>query len=298
VIEALRKKAKELLQSGELDVVIGYAEGSDPSRTTPLFVRKPEEVEKLVFDGRCINSLPLFLNKRHEFDRKGWQRTGIVAKGCDIRAITQLIAENQLQRQQVYIFGMPCDGVVARPERWDGSLNDGNRASKCSQCDVRVPTTADFYPDGELPEADHSAPYQVSAPQVISLAAMERDARFEFWNEDFERCFKCYACREVCPHCSCNICITDRTQPNWVDQAPHKKGVFAWHMTRALHLAGRCTGCGECTRACPVDIQVDAFNQRLKEVLQQSFGYKSGYSEQEKPPLITFQVDDQEDFIL
>jgi len=68
-------------------------------------------------------------------------------------------------------------------------------------------------------------------------------------------------------------------------------------MTRAMHLVGRCTGCGECTRACPVDIQVDAFNQHMKDVIQGSFDYKSGYSEEEKPPLITFKVDDREDFI-
>ena len=297
MIEELRNKAKELLESGELDVVIGYAEGSDPTRTTPIFVRNPEDVNKLVVDGRCINSLPLFLNKRHEFPRKGWKKTGIIGKGCDIRAITQLIAENQLHRDEVYIFGFPCDGVVSHPSKWDGSLNEANIASKCSNCDVKIPTDADFYPGGTLPDADRSGPYEITAPQVLNLIGMERSDRFAFWRDSFDRCLKCYACREVCPHCSCNICITDRTQPNWLDQAAHKKGVFAWHMTRAMHLVGRCTGCGECTRACPVDIQVDAFNQHMKDVIQGSFDYKSGYSEEEKPPLITFKVDDREDFI-
>ncbi len=160
MIREIRKKAKELLEYGELDVVIGYGEGSDPSRTTPVFIRNPEDVEKLIFDARCINSLPLYLNKRHEFPRKGWQKTGIVGKGCDIRAITQLIAENQLTREEIYIFGVPCDGVVSHPENWDGSLNEGNCAGKCAACDVKIPADADFYAAGELPQVDRSEPYQ------------------------------------------------------------------------------------------------------------------------------------------
>lgn len=296
MIEAIRTQARNLLENKEVDVIIGYAEGSDSTRTTPVFIRKPEEVSRLIFDPRCINSLPLYLNKRHEYPQKGWKRTGIIAKGCDIRAITQLIAENQLTREEVYIIGVPCDGVVSHFSKWDGRLHDGNQATKCAECDVHTPTDCDFFP-GERPEVDRSAPYKVSAPQVLNLLGLNTDKRFDYWRQEFDRCFKCYACREVCPHCSCNICITDRTQPNWVDQAAHTKGVFAWHITRAMHLVGRCTGCGECTRACPMDIQVDLFNQRLKDVVQESFGYKSGYSQDEKPPLITYKTDDSEDFI-
>jgi ferredoxin len=296
MIEEIRNKVRHLLENGEVDVVIGYAEGSDPSRTTPIFVRNPEDAERLVYDARCVNSLPLYLNKRHEFPRKGWKKTGIIGKGCDIRAITQLISENQLKREEVYIISAPCEGVVAHPEKWDGELREDNTATKCSNCDVKIPVDTDFFV-GDKPEMDRSAPYQPTAPQVANLMSLSMDDRFEFWREDFDRCFKCYACREVCPHCSCNICITDRTTPSWIDPAAHKKGVFAWHMTRAMHLVGRCTGCGECTRACPMDIQVDLFNQRMKEVIQDHYEYKSGYSMEVKPPLITYKVDDREDFI-
>lgn len=296
MIEEIRNQARHLLENGEVDVVIGYAEGSDPTRTTPIFVRKVEDVDKLIYDARCINSLPLFLNKRHEFPRKGWKKTGIIGKGCDIRAITQLIAENQLKRDEVYIISAPCEGVVSHPEKWDGKLHDGNLATKCTDCDVKIPLDTDFFPV-DKPEVDRTAPYQVTAPQVANLMSLKMDERFAFWREDFDRCFKCYACREVCPHCSCNICITDRTTPSWIDPAAHKRGVFSWHMTRAMHLVGRCTGCGECTRACPMGIQVDLFNQRMKDVIQDHYEYKAGYSMEVKPPLITYKVDDREDFI-
>ncbi len=296
MIKAIRTQAYNLLETKEVDVVIGYGETSDPTRTTPIFIRNPDDVKHLVFDPRCINSLPIYLNKRHEYQSKGWKRVAIVGKGCDIRAITQLIAENQLKREDVYILGVSCDGVVSHFSKWDGSLRDENRATKCSQCDVHIPNDCDFFP-GERPEVDRSKPYKISAPQVLNLLDLQTDKRFDFWKQEFDRCFKCYACRELCPHCSCNICITDRTMPSWLDQAPHTKGVFAWHLTRALHLVGRCTGCGECTRGCPMDIQVDLFNQRMKDVVQSSFDYKSGYSETEKPPLIIYKTDDKENFI-
>jgi len=28
--------------------------------------------------------------------------------------------------------------------------------------------------------------------------------------------------------------------PAWIESSPHSRGNFAWRLTRALHLAGRC----------------------------------------------------------
>ena len=42
MIDTIRTQARNLLETKEVDVVIGYGEGSDPTRTTPVFIRKPE----------------------------------------------------------------------------------------------------------------------------------------------------------------------------------------------------------------------------------------------------------------
>ena len=50
MIEALRKKAEELLRSKTVDVVYGYGEGSVPERTRPVFITKPEDANKLTWE--------------------------------------------------------------------------------------------------------------------------------------------------------------------------------------------------------------------------------------------------------
>ncbi|MBK9968974.1 MAG: 4Fe-4S dicluster domain-containing protein [Holophagales bacterium] len=66
--------------------------------------------------------------------------------------------------------------------------------------------------------------------------------------------------------CFCERCVADKTQPQWVESSPHPRGNFAWHVTRALHQAGRCIDCGECERACPVDIPLGLLNRKLARV--------------------------------
>jgi len=44
----LRKKAKELLGSGEIGVIIGFGWNKRKTRTTPVFITKAEDTDKLV----------------------------------------------------------------------------------------------------------------------------------------------------------------------------------------------------------------------------------------------------------
>ncbi len=75
------------------------------------------------------------------------------------------------------------------------------------------------------------------------LMAKSPAERWAFWKAEFARCVKCYACRQVCPMCYCERCIVDKNRPVVIDTSATLKGNFAWHITRAFHLAGRCVGC-------------------------------------------------------
>jgi ferredoxin len=64
-----------------------------------------------------------------------------------------------------------------------------------------------------------------------------------------------------------------------------------------MHLAGRCTFCGECERSCPANIKLNLVNQKLVLTVKEAFDYESGYDEKVHPPMIVYSPEDHENFI-
>jgi ferredoxin len=133
--------------------------------------------------------------------------------------------------------------------------------------------------------------------KIKEIDKMTPGERWGFWMEHFDRCVKCYACRQVCSLCYCERCITEKNMPQWLETSAHSRGNLAWNLTRAQHLVGRCTFCGECERACPVNIPLNLVNQKMIRVVDDAFEFKSGYDENAHPPMIVFDPEDEENFI-
>ena len=272
MIEELRNKAGELLTSGEVKVVIGYGEGPSEGRVTAVAITDPADVGKLIFDERCDNNLALYLKKPEVMEHG---KMAIVAKAADARAINVLLLENQLIREDIVILGVNLDGA----ESW----RKGN-----------TPPIYDFLfgKDG-INETWEEVDYG----KLDELENMSAENRWESWQGHLERCIKCYACRQVCPICTCTRCITDKNQPQWVPTSPHRMGNTHWNITRAFHLAGRCVQCGECTRACPMDIPLELLNLKIAKEIFDQFGFKVGMNAEDAPPLATYKEDDDQSFI-
>jgi ferredoxin len=288
----LRGEAAKLLAGGAVEIVVGYGEGYGAEGVRPLLARTPEEAGRLVWNRGCVHNLATYLSKepcRQIMLRGG--RVGIVSKGCDARALAVLQREGQVARESLHIVGMVCEGVSG-----DAGAEEAPDvpAMKCRECEVQTPPIYDTLigdPAGVARIAGNPL------EDVEEIEALSREERWDYWAGHFSKCIKCYACRQACPMCYCEECITEKTQPQWIDKPSHLKGALAFHLVRALHLAGRCVGCGECGRACPVGIPVDRISRYLAREVERAFGYKPGMDLEAEPVFGTFREDDPEGFI-
>jgi ferredoxin len=159
---------------------------------------------------------------------------------------------------------------------------------------VHLPEGADFVA-GDLPQLPELAPLE--SAELARLEAMTPAARWAFWKEQFSRCIRCLACRQVCPFCFCEQCLCDRNRPQGIESSPRPAGNMGWHIVRAMHLTGRCGGCAECERACPMDIPLNLLNRKMAQEMKELYDYEAGMKPQEKGPLSSYKEDDDQSFI-
>ena len=279
-VKELRETAEKLLRDKKVDVVIGYGEGSVPNRPRTVFITKPEDADKLVWNRYCFYNLTLYLVKQ---EVTGLGKMAVVVKGCDARTIVVLEKESQINRNDITVIGVTCDGVGEPLE------------NKCLHCDVHTPEGCDMLIGEKID--NNEILFEEKYADVISIAKMSLKDRWAFWENQFSKCIKCYACSKICPLCYCGTCIVEKNQPQWIDTSAHNKGNFAWNLVRAFHLAGRCIGCGECDRACPKDIPLNLINKELAMGIEKEFNYRAGYDVNDELAMVTYKEDDEADFI-
>ncbi len=284
-MEAIRTLVRELLESEKVSAVIGYAEGTIPGKTQSMIIKTPDKADKLIFNDNCVNNLSIYLTPKYKLIKD--KPVAICAKGCDIASIIGLIQENQIKREDVFIIGLTCNGVK----------NDtgADIAMKCTICEVNTPAMYDTLIGEKTENKKYTS--EEKNKRLEELENMSHGERWEFWQQEFERCVKCYACRQACPLCYCERCVVDKSQPHWVDTSAHPTGIFNWHFIRAFHLAGRCIGCDECERACHQNIPLSLLNQKMRKEIAELYEYQAGVDPETKPALATYRFEDNQDFI-
>ncbi|TLM68497.1 MAG: Fe-S oxidoreductase [Deltaproteobacteria bacterium] len=290
---AIRAEAVRLLEAGEVTAVVGYRAGRRAGSAMPEVATTAEAAAQLIFTPGCQNNLALFLSKaKREALPKG--KVAVVVKGCDLRALAGLIGESQLKRDEVHVIGVACPGVYGAGADLAKPLAAESLARKCRECKVHLPEGTDVVA-GTLPPLPDLAPLE--AEELARLEAMTPQERWAFWTEQFARCIRCLACRQVCPFCFCTQCLCDRNRPQAVDTSPRPAGNTAWHIVRAMHLAGRCAGCAECERVCPMDIPLNLLNRKMAQELFELYGFETTMQPQEQGALTSYRDGDDQSFI-
>ena len=293
VTEAIQAEVGRILSEGVVTAVVGYAAARRKGSAQPIIITDAAEAGTLIFSPSCVNNLAVYLTKaKKETPKKG--TIGIVVKGCDLKALVGLMGEAQLKREDLYLIGIPCAGVLASTVQPATALTTDTIAPKCTECDAHLPEGCDFVPDVKpvIPALE-----QKYAVEIARLEALTPAERWAYWKEQFAKCIKCYACRQVCPFCFCEQCLCDRNKPQMVDTTPRPAGNTAWHIVRAMHLAGRCAGCAECERVCPMDIPLNLLNRKMAKELKELYDHEAGFEVNDKGPLATFTDKDDQSFI-
>ncbi|KZX10911.1 Coenzyme F420 hydrogenase/dehydrogenase, beta subunit C-terminal domain [Methanobrevibacter oralis] len=102
----------------------------------------------------------------------------------------------------------------------------------------------------------------------------------DYWN----RCIKCYGCRDVCPICYCyNNCEIDKKYFKESGSIPPHPIEFQG--IRLSHMGFSCVDCGQCEDVCPVDIPVSLIFDKMQKKYCDRTGYIAGVSDDKKPPL-------------
>ena len=282
LIEQIRDKARRLLKEGVVEGVIGYERASDGITSRPFFAYDSSEVERLIFDETCTHNLVKYL-----LDKKG-KKIAVVVKPCDSRAINLLLNEGQIDRDKVFVIGVGCPGLMERS--WN--YKSETLQARCRRCQLSKPLVYDFLAGGEIERQAEEEGYS----DIAEAEAESLTTRGEFWEEQLGRCIRCYACRQVCPGCYCPVCFVEQLEPLWVGIRIAPEENKLWQTMRSFHLAGRCVGCNECERVCPVDIPLSLLNRKLEKDVKELFAFQAGLDPEEPQPFATFKKEEKLEF--
>ncbi len=275
--EQIRTAARQYLEDSKISAVIGY-ERTAQGKVRPAIISSSEEADRLIWDEKCNLNLVNYLHQRKQPPGKDQPlpKTAVVVRPCDVRAVNLLISEEQIKRENIKLIGIECAGTQI----------NGKPRITCSFCQERTPVVYDVLIESDVPIEVPTE--EDSYADIQEMENWEPEERLAYWTEEFDRCIRCYACRQACPGCYCFECVSEQVDPHWTSIAMDVPEKMFFHVMRAYHLAGRCVVCGACEAACPMNIPLSKLNRKVAKDILDLFNYKTGDDPENAPLLACF----------
>ncbi len=250
----MKTEVKQWLEQDKVDVFLGYKmiEG----HPLPHFFSKDnlEEVDALVTGPARY---PLEKIATSIVSEKPGIKIGLLGRECTQRALNVLYIWNQLSPDNVKTLNVNCCPSKLEPH------------GDCSYLEPK-------------PSGDYKKQMGLDNNMATEQTDIySQEERFSRWIYEFQKCIKCYGCRNICPVCFCKECSLEH--PDLVGTGALPAEVPIFHMVRAVHMAGRCIDCGLCEDACPMDIPLRLLYRKVNEIVKETFDYEAGISQSQPP---------------
>jgi ferredoxin len=243
----ITKQVREWLDRGVVDLFLAYRI-TDGHPLPHAFTR--EEIGEVTELVPGSSRYPLEKIACQMARRYPEATIGLLAQDGDQRALNILELYNQIEERRIRVLRVTTpmpeekqheDAISLRPK----AAGNGRKA-----------LGIEF--NGELRDID-------------TLDSWERFSR---WMYEFQKCIKCYGCRNICPVCFCSECSLENADLVGTGNLPPEVPLF--HMVRAVHMAGRCFECGLCEEVCPAEIPLRTLYRKANEIVKEVFGYDTG----------------------
>lgn len=253
---SMKQAVAALFEAGTIQAFVAPARKQ--GRILPHVFRTASELD-LLYTGEEDGAHPVRypLNKiLHRVAKQHPEATlGVLVRSCDERGLKELYKWNQLDPDRVVQVDLPCSQAMA----------------DACQCEKPCPDSL-----LETPLAQG-----VVDQTVANVEALPISERFTFWMKEFQRCIKCYGCRDTCPMCFCRECSLQ--EHDYIEGGRLPPSIPLFHLTRAVHMAGRCVDCGLCEEACPADIPLRTLYRKVEDITDNQYGFRPGINDNKSP---------------
>ena len=250
----MQEQVKQWLEEGTVDIFLGYK--MVKGHPLPHFFTKDNlnEADELIV-SQARYSLEKIATKLSAIHPE--MKIGLLARDCNQRALNVLYVWNQMNPDNVKTISVNCCPSKLK-ESGDCSYLESRKYGFFKKL-VGIENRLD----------------------VEDVEGFSQEDRFKRWMYEFQKCLKCYGCRDICPVCFCKECSLEHPDLILTGSIPPEIPIF--HLVRAVHMGGRCIDCGLCEDACPADISLRLLYSKVNETVKEVFDYQTGTSADQPP---------------